>query len=399
MYEAIAPSHWSLRLLLALGLAQYLCRGVYLGLFSNGFDFTVTHSAAAQVLAGQGAHLYDALLAFRPGDRSVFYLYPPIVAVLFLPFGLVSRAPAGVLFQLASHAALWGALAVWVFGTARGDAAEKRLTAVALVLLFFPIHYSFQLGQSEPAILLCLLGALHSFERGRPTLSGLCLAVAICLKMFLLLLLLPLLVRREFRCLLWTFLWLALAFLIGCAVVPWNVQHDYWMRLSQPLGIEAFWDNQTVTGFVYRWLCDNPYVGSLWNAPRAARALSGGVGLGMIAALGWTSARPRTEVSWPSLFALAVTTALLASPHADTHNHALLLVPFLVLFSSRPATGALIAFYAFFASFAPLVSFKFVSREHLASVSAAPWSAIISLPFMILSAFWLYQLRLIHRKT
>jgi len=59
--DAARRASLPLQLLLLLALSRYLTRGLYAGLFANGFDFKVMHDAATAVADGRGAAIYDAL--------------------------------------------------------------------------------------------------------------------------------------------------------------------------------------------------------------------------------------------------------------------------------------------------------------------------------------------------
>ncbi|MDD5657270.1 MAG: glycosyltransferase 87 family protein [Elusimicrobia bacterium] len=374
-------------LLLALGVLNYLCAGLFLGVFSNGFDFSVVHEAAVRLVHGQGDRIYDAFLSFQPGDRSLFFLYPPITAVLFSPLALLPEPAAWLAFQVLSHTALWAALAVWLEGE---PDPRLRLRALLLFLFFQPLYLCLQIGQSETIILLCLMLALRLEQRGKPCRAGLCLAAAVCLKLFLAVLIVPLLARRRWRAAACCLAALLAAFLVGGAFVPWPTQARYWSRLASPFGLEGFWDNQSLTAISYRLMAFTPYTRGLVDAPALARALAGAAGLAALAACAWACRR----ASPGAALALGLTTAVLISPHSDTHHQGLLLLAFLALPQARPGRSAWLWFYAFFAQFQPLVAFKFLSRERLDAFAAAPADLLLALPALVLLAFWLYCLRL-----
>jgi len=296
----------ALRLLLLLAVARYASQGLFAGLFANGFDFKVVHDAAVAVAHGNGGGIYEAFLAFRPGASSLFYMYPPAAAFLFAPFGWLEFSTAFLLFQLLSHAALWGFLAIWT----KGWPKEKALAAVAAVLLFYPLYMSLRLGQSEAIILLCLAGALHL---KKPAAAGLLLAAAIWLKLFLGLLLLHLLLRRRYAALGWTVVWLGVLFAAGFLAVPWEAQAAYWPRLLAPLGIEAFYDNQSASGFAHRLLTASPYATGWLDSPRAASLLQAALALLFVGGYARAALRIKNE---GRVLALCLVTALPSGPAA-----------------------------------------------------------------------------------
>lgn len=378
-----------LQLLLLLALSRYLTQGLYAGLFANGFDFKVMHDAAAAVADGRGAAIYDAFIAFRPGDGSLFYMYPPPAALLLAPFGLLAFTPAFVLFQVLSHALLWGFWALWIRRWPEPERPEKGLAALVVVLLFYPLYLSLRLGQTEPLILFCLAAGLYGLRAGRPFAGALFLAAAVWLKLFLGLLLVHLLLRRRYRDLAWCAFWLAVLFAAGGLAVPWDAQARYWARLAAPLGLEAFYDNQSVGGVVHRWLTTTPYATGWIDSPRAASLLQGALSAVFLAGYARAALRARGEEHDGRLLALCLVTALLVAPHADTHHQALLLVAFL----SLPLSLGAAAFYAVLAEFVPVVADKFLSLPRLAWLAHGPFAPVLSLPFFVLAGFWLYLAR------
>lgn len=387
--DAARRAPLALQLLLLLALSRYLTQGLYAGLFANGFDFKVVHDAAAAVAQGRGAGIYDAFLAFRPGASSLFYLYPPPAALLFAPFGLLEHPAAFALFQLLSHALLWGFWAVWIRRWPEAERREKGLAALVVILLFYPLYLSLRIGQSEPLILFCLAAGLHGLGKGRLLAGGLLLALAIWLKLFLGLLLVHLLLRRRYRALGWCAFWAAVLFAAGGLAVPWDAQAPYWARLASPLGIEAFYDNQAASGFAHRWLTASPYATGWVDSPRAASLLQAALSAVFLAGYARAALRARGEEHEGRLLALCLVTALLVAPHSDTHHQALLLVAFL----SLPLTLGAAAFYALFAEFVPVVAEKFLSLPRLGWFARGPLNPVFSLPFFVLAGFWLYLAR------
>ncbi|MDP3541261.1 MAG: glycosyltransferase family 87 protein [Elusimicrobiota bacterium] len=387
--DAARRAPLGLQLLLILALSRYLCQGVYAGLFANGFDFKIVHDAAAAVAHGRGAGIYDAFLAFRPGSGSLFYMYPPPAALLFAPLGLLEHPLAFALFQVLSHALLWGFWAVCIRRWPEAERREKGLAALVVILLFSPLYLSLRIGQSEPLILFCLAAGLYGLNTGRFFVGGLLLAAAVWLKLFLGLLLIHLLLRRQYRALGYCVFWLALLFAAGGMAVPWEAQAPYWTRLAAPLGIEAFYDNQSASGFTYRWLAASPYATGWIDSPRAAAFLRAALSAVFLAGYARAALRARGEEHSGRLLTLCLVTALLVAPHADTHHQALLLAGFL----SLPFSFGTAAFYAALAEFVPLVADKFISLTRLSWFAHGPANAILSLPFFVLAGFWLHLAR------
>lgn len=392
LLSALDSAPWALRLLSLLALFEYASKGLFLGAFTNGFDFASFYNAAALAVHGQGAHVYDTFFSYAPGASPVpmFFLYPAPVALLLAPLGFFSFQTALVLFQMLSHASLWGALALW----SRGRSDDQRLTGFILIFLFFPVLYSLQVGQAEPLVLLALIATAALHESGRAYLAGLFLAAAICLKLFLLFLLVYLVLRRSWRLLGWTLIWLTALFWASGVAVPWDVQAQYWSRVGSSLGFEAFTDNQSITGFAHRTFTSTRFASGLIDSAGAALAVKAALSGLVMAAYAWVVAfKSRETELFGRDFGFTLITILLIAPIVDTHHHALLLIPFLGALGSGTRRPAHLLFYAFFARWEPLVAYKFLSQERLSFWSGAPASLVYSLPFFMMTGLWLYSAR------
>ncbi len=389
---SLESAPWVFRLVLLLAVFEYASKGLFLGLFTNGFDFASFHNAAALAAHGEGTHVYDTFFSYIPGAAPVpmFFLYPAPVALLLAPLGFFSFQTAFCLFQALGHACLWGALALW----SRGRPDEERLTGFLLIFLFFPVYFSLQVGQAEPLVLLGLIAAAALHERNRASWAGLCLAAAICLKLFLLFLLVYLILRRSWLLLGWTAAWLVALFGVSGFAVPWEIQARYWGRVGSPLGFEAFTDNQSITGFAHRTFTNTRFAAGLIDSPRTALAVKAGLAALLLSGYVWLVGRKSRETAiFGRDFGFTIVTILLLAPIVDTHHHALLLLPFLGLLAAGPRRPVHLAFYVFFARWEPLVAYKFLSPERLSFWSAAPASLIYSIPFFVLAAFWLHSAR------
>ena len=382
----------ALRLLVCAALLKFLCSAVYLSWFTNGYDFALFHGAGARVVSGQGAHVYDEFLSYRPeSENTLFFIYPPPVAVFYTPLGALPFQTALNFFELLTQAAILAVFLLWVRGRKIEPFSEPYYLALALILLFFPLDYSAQLGQNDALALLLLVLAL--FWRGRPLLFGLALAVAVCLKVFLGFLLLYLLLRRrwpEFFC---AVFWLAVLAAASLAAVSGPVQVQYYARLGRELGIEAFYDNQSLTGLFYRALTDNGYTRGLCNAPALARALTASSALLLAGGFAWVTVRRGEGASFEDGWGLALVTALLLSPHSDTHHQAFLLIPLLLLLERRPVRTASLLYYGFFAAFIPVVAFRFLDRDRLVFFASGFRSLAYSIPVLVLLGFWFHCAR------
>jgi alpha-1,2-mannosyltransferase len=140
-------------------------------------------------------YYYEAAVRFR-GDAAKLYLptddviagftYPPPAIV---PFVLLSHAPLGpafLIFTLASYAALFGAVWMWLaYLRERGREVDIR-TAIALTLVaaaLGPTYMNAIFGQVNSFVLACSV-AFIALAAARPMASGALLATGIWLKVY-----------------------------------------------------------------------------------------------------------------------------------------------------------------------------------------------------------------------
>ncbi|MCX5796023.1 MAG: glycosyltransferase 87 family protein [Elusimicrobia bacterium] len=377
------------RLLVCAALLKFLCAGFYLSWFTNGSDFALAHGAGARVLAGQGAQVYAEFMAYRPeNENTMFFMYPPPVALVYAPLAAMPFRAALTFFELLSMAAVFGVFLVWAEHRRLQPFSETYYLAFALILLFFPLDLAAQLGQNDALVLFLVVLALA--WRGKPLLAGLALAVAVWLRVFLGFILLYLLLRRRWRQLGGVVFWLAVLAGASLVFVPWPAQVQYYAQLGRQLGIESFYDNQSLTGLFYRALTDSGYTMGLVNAPNAARALTALASLLLCAGFVSVTLRAGDEGDFDEGFGLALVTALLLSPHSDTHHQALLLVPLLLLLERRRVRTASLLYYGFFAAFVPVIAFRFLAQDRLVAFASGLWTVAYSIPVLVLLGFWFH---------
>jgi hypothetical protein len=205
--------------------------------------------------AGEGRDVFDDSLYTAPGDTGKgerkplslgqfgidVYEYPP--PFLLLPRALLPLAPDFIRFR-----ALWFGLnvgvvllAMVVVARALGPTAGTRALLLApLVWAALPTLSFFQKGNAQGIVIALSMLAMVLFERRRFAIGGSLLGFAIVSKLFPGLLLVYLLVRRQWRALAWTAgasLILALGALID---LGWHQYSAFARHLPGLLGGEAF---------------------------------------------------------------------------------------------------------------------------------------------------------------
>jgi hypothetical protein len=110
-------------------------------------------------------------------------------------------------------------------------------------------------GQIDIALLLLLTAALLGLRQRRGWLVGLAIALGALFKLYPLVLLGFLFVRREWKALGWTAAWLALLNGIAIGVMGWQNHVIYVTQVLPNIGGGTSWvENQTINGFLSRLL-------------------------------------------------------------------------------------------------------------------------------------------------
>ncbi len=159
-------------------------------------DFKVYYSAAQQLLAGGSVYLVSF------DDGSGFYKYSPAILYFFLPYTLFSYKIASVI-----HFFILGFVYFYTFQVIHDllkkyfDFARVRREQLLISLAFICIllHFSRELylGNINIVMLLfCCLG-IRNFIDGRRYMGGLFLGLVFLSKPFFMILLIPLLLRKN----------------------------------------------------------------------------------------------------------------------------------------------------------------------------------------------------------
>ena len=218
-------------------------------------DFKVYQRAAQRMLAG------EAIYRLEDPHR---YLYAPVVTFLFLPLGVMPRL-AGKTFWIVANLALLVAIfrstARLLFPDGR---APPGFYALVLLLSFRFIDNNLGHGQLNILLLWLILRAYVDASRGRYAPAGIALAGAIAAKIVPGVLLMQILLRRQWRFAAWTAI--GIAVLMAVPVLWWGSAYPQVLRDWAAVVIDQAGHyemgnkiNQSITAFVYR-LC-RPYPG------------------------------------------------------------------------------------------------------------------------------------------
>lgn len=281
--------------------------------------------------AGTTAALYAAEL----GERVFPFLYPPYALPLLYPLSWGDHqtgAALGILLNTALAAGLYLVLHRMFLGGLGSRAA--LLAAFVFALAFNAVEETIHLGQVNLPAAIAMLLAWHLLREGRaPWGAGLLIGVAILVKTYFALFLLPLLIQREFRPVLAAAAVVLALSALSLAALPAGLWGE-WAELAAARGgfgrlafpefpQAAIW-NQSVNGIAIRIF--GP------GAP-AGLAASGGAVLVLAASAWrlWTRRAAPSRDFHDSSFVLMACVTFLVAPLSWNHHLVFLLGPLLCL--------------------------------------------------------------------
>ena len=258
-------------------------------LVANGavIDFEVYRSAALGL--NDPGHLYDRAIAWRdaqwavnqpgspPTDGSP-YVYPPAMALAFVPIATLPFQVGSMLWLLIS----FGSLVVtgWVLTGLlfRARPRDRIIAAVAigaLIALFGPMRAVMFFGQVDGVLLMLLCLSLAAFVRRLDARAGVFLALAVAVKPTLAVLVLFFLWKRAYRATI-VFGVLSAAIVgasfavVGLAVLPkYLAASTYWA--GPVFGAAVF--NQSPYGLLLRMFTSTPFSVPIIEAPQLVSVL------------------------------------------------------------------------------------------------------------------------------
>jgi len=333
------------------------------GSLKHRCDFTVDTAAGRAVL--DGTDIYQAHNA-----RGWYYIYPPLFAIVMVPFALMPGFCASLIWYVLSVG-----LVVWTMKMSveivKGDGVfpvdPLVLYALPPLLVLFPLMSALARGQTTPVLLWLVTAGLFYAWKGHDVRGAVCFAGGILLKVFPVVLLAYFVWRKRWRFVAATLAATAVgAFLLPAAVYGWQRNIGYlkeWVDVIGKPALEAESER-----------ADNPLYGQLLSSqlprnqslPAVLTRLTGnpnarwiGMGIGIMMAavilvVGW-----RVEGGHEvHVLSAAVAWMLLIPPVSWAHYFMLLLLPLTALIAMaitatdktiRHVAAAALAVFAIFA--------------------------------------------------
>ncbi len=321
---------WSLG---AISFSITLVRAVDIGLSTHQVDFDVYLMGAKQVFTGR---LYTTYLFFP----RVPFTYPPIAALLFTPFTLVSRVTGQVIWAVISTILLIAFLRTSLRAVRplwkKDDLVLWSLILALPTMALNPVNLTFEFGQINILLALLVLADLTGdhFVKARtiPIPRGVMTGIAAALKLTPLIFVPFLFATKQIRagCVaLITFCACGIVMLVAAPSEAWS----YWTRYvfdAHRVGGVIYISNQSLRSTIYRFNHGRPPEDLLV----VLLLLVGIIGV-CTAVWAYRSSSPLLGVL------LCAVTGLLVSPITWAH-HFVWIVPiilWLALAHDRPAFG------------------------------------------------------------
>lgn len=285
----------------------------------------------------------DGVMFQTRGGLELPFTYPPLAAVAFSPFAMLSLEAASVaitattlVLLVVSTLILLTRLDVWPTTGVTGEPAWVRRTWVAAaivapaVIFLEPLRSNFDFGQIN--VVLMTLVIADCVPRRTPWPRGMLLGIAIALKLTPAVFLLYFLLRRDTRALLVTAASAVVATLAGFAFA-WRDSWEYWtetVRNTDRIGTATLNTNQNIAGALARlglgegerfvlWtaLCFAVLGVTVWAARRALRADQPVLALLCVAMFGLVV----SPVSWSHHWVWSLPTVLVTAIVAARLRH------------------------------------------------------------------------------
>jgi hypothetical protein len=279
-----------------LALPLYVNRGISASLDHargtgtvGGIDFKAYYIAADMLRARKD--FYDAelqtqeVLARGLPLNDSFYIYPPLLAISFLPLTALSMQTAAQLWFFI-NLSLYGLSLILIVRALELDRLTRMLPLLwILAFLFPPALLTLHKGQVNILILFLLAMTYWLYRKRLQTIAGLALGLAVMIKIIPICLLAYFLWKRRYTLSLAAVGTIVVISILGLMVVGLTPHKTYlsevWPSLAQPRPNPA---NQSLGGFFSLLFIENIYTDYFIHNPTLWKALTWAFSLALVAA-------------------------------------------------------------------------------------------------------------------
>ena len=220
-------------------------------------------------------YIYAGRQLFRGMDiySSVTNTWPPFFSIpcaVLVPIDEISKNLSRGVWIFTGWLALWATFQLttkMVLGSKFSVRYQSSRLSIQHWVVFIPVLLSFRFILENTAniqinflMLLLATGAIWQFMKGRVLWAGGLLGLSISLKVFTIFLLLFFMLKREWKMVGWTLLFVLLSLVVTVLVWGWDQSleyHSYWWNEIAGIPQTAHHKNQSLFGFFARLLTDH----------------------------------------------------------------------------------------------------------------------------------------------
>lgn len=358
-----------------------------------------------------GAEVIDAA-AQQLGQQVFPYLYPPPTLLLLYPLTWFEYETAKIAALVANHLTILALGHVLLYRLLGLRVAHRFfLLAVVYLFLFEPMAITLNHGQVNlVALLLVCLSWLAVKDSKHPAAVAVPLVAAILLKTYPALLLVLLLVRREYRAVAWTAGLLVIVSALSLVVLPASLWIEYLTEVVPSAGYgqtphllfspAAPW-NQSINGLVARLFLDTePYAALLPHAGLARivpYVLCSALVAAAVALCVAAGRRRDAAGALPIQVSLLLATLFMAAPLSWEHHLVFVLPVALLSLQRAVAHDGCRVWLAVVALAAVVLAWDLPLESP--EIASGIWTLGISIKLYAVFALWLYTARSALQRT
>lgn len=302
------------------------------------------YAAKASFTDGFSPYDYERLTKTYTSEHIFPFLYSPPAVLFFYPLSLLDYSGSAALMLAISHLAFLLSLFL-MFRIFR--ISMSQLLAFFLCIYVFnfqPLYLTLSLGQVNLILLflICLFWFFYSRD-SKDWLTAIPLAIAIALKTYPVLFLVYFLIRRQYRLLSWTSLYLIVMVIASWVILPAGSWHDWLVNVLPTGGVgetpyqlfnpAAPW-NQGINGFVSRLFLVNDFNTPLIASTVLTKVFGYAAILGVLSVMVrilWKTRDHATEIDRNYQIGLILLVTYLIAPLSWEH-HLVFLLPCILMF-------------------------------------------------------------------
>jgi glycosyl transferase family 87 len=268
--------------------------------------------------------------------------YPPTFLLCFEPLTLMSPAHAYWTWIALNALAMAAALAMLLGPRSHLDLATA-LSLAGFAILFPAFADNFEFAQCQATVLLLLVLAMRSLERGKDRAAGAALAIAVLLRIFPVIMFGYLVMRRRWRALGFAIAGLAIGAAITIALVGLRIALDFRIAIAFITGYGYLLQSSNIAlhAFITRLFIYSVGVPLPEWLDLARRVIEPACEIALLGlTLLMSKSPPDSPDSDSRVFSLWIVTTILLAPTAWLHYLMLLFIPYAQIISASASGRA-----------------------------------------------------------